>query len=326
MSAVNHPSENGATRLDGNFAELKRQNASLRDELKLLRLTTDNLSRQLALARGSITADREARRAALNLMEDAVLARRSEHEENQRRQVVEKHLRELHRRKDEFLATLSHELRNPLATIKAGLQLLCSPKSAESTKTYALDIVNQQADHMQRLIDDVLEVSRIIEGKISIRPQPTELQKLIRQAAAMIGEAVAKKPCHFQMDLPDDAVEVMADPVRITQVFANILSNAVKYCDAECHVDICLRCDRDMAVATFRDQGLGIAPDLLPHIFDLFVQSHHSLERSEGGLGLGLSVVRNLVEMHGGRVEAFSDGVGQGSEFRVYLPTTNITA
>lgn len=306
------------------LADLRRQNAKLRDEADTLRLATENLSEELATVRGSVTADREARRAALDLMEDAVQAHRAEHQENQRRQVVENHLRELNCRKDEFLATLSHELRNPLAAIKGGLQLLRSPKSADTTKACALEIIDQQVEHVQRLIDDLLEVSRIIQGKISIRPEPVELQTLVRHAATMIRGAVSKKPCQFQFDLPENAVEVAADPVRITQVFANILSNAVKYCEAECRVDIRLRCEDNFAVVSFRDHGLGIAPDLLPHVFDLFVQSHQSPDRSDGGLGLGLAVVRNLVEMHGGRVEAFSEGVGQGSEFRVYLPTTRI--
>jgi signal transduction histidine kinase len=321
------PSEGaGNLRFERQIADLRQQNVALRDETKSLHFVKQDLAQQLGDVRGSMHAEREARRAALNLMEDAVLARRAETKENRRRQAVEEHLRELDRRKDEFLATLSHELRNPLAAIKGGVQLLASPKAAEDTKAQALEIVARQVDHMQRLIDDVLESSRMIQGKIRIRPEPTELQTLVRQVTETMGEAVTDKTCRFRLNLSPQPIIIDADPVRITQVFANILSNAVKYCDDACQVDIDVRRDDDLAIVSFRDHGIGIAPELLPYVFDLFVQSDGSLDRAGGGLGLGLAVVRDLVELHGGRVEAFSEGVGKGSEFRVYLPTMSAGA
>jgi PAS domain S-box-containing protein len=236
------------------------------------------------------------------------------------RRQLEDELRYADRRKDEFLATLAHELRNPLAAIHASAQIMQSPKSREATRTTALEILGRQVTQMQRLIDDMLEVSRLIQGKISIRPQRIVLQEHLKEAVAAIESTTLRDPCHVKLTIPEERIELLADPVRVQQVFSNLLTNAVKYSREECHIEIRCWVENEMVVVAVRDQGVGISPDMLPHVFDLFVQAGHLSDRSDAGLGLGLTVVRDLVEKHGGRVEAFSEGPNCGSEFRVYLP------
>jgi two-component system CheB/CheR fusion protein len=236
------------------------------------------------------------------------------------RKRYEEELREADRRKDEFLAMLGHELRNPLAAIKGGIQLLQSEKVKQETRSAAIPILARQVEHMETLINDILDVTRVIQNKISIQPTTIKLQQIVEHAVELVREHSAEKKCRLSFNMPSTAIVIEGDPVRLTQVFSNILSNAIKYSGAKCAVDIFLEKTDSEAVVRIRDNGLGIAPDLLPFVFDLFVQSKRSLDRSEGGLGLGLTVVRKLVEMHGGRVQALSEGEGKGSEFRVYLP------
>jgi PAS domain S-box-containing protein len=238
------------------------------------------------------------------------------------RKRVEEALREADRRKNEFLAMLGHELRNPLAAIMGGLKLLQSDRARPESRAAALPIVVQQATHMERLIDDVLDLARIERGKFQVRPERIELQPIVHSALAMVREAVEAKPCEVRAKLPEEPIEVHADAVRLTQVMVNLLTNAVKFSPPAGVVELTVQREESAAVIRVRDYGAGIAPELLPHIFDAFVQSRHSLGQAEGGLGLGLTVSRQIVGLHGGTLEAFSAGDNQGSEFVVRLPRT----
>jgi signal transduction histidine kinase len=236
------------------------------------------------------------------------------------RKHAEEALRRADQRKDEFLATLGHELRNPLAAIKGAVQLLQSDKVKGTTQEAVMPMLATQVGHMQRLVDDILDVARIVQDKINMRIETIALQDTIREALAMINGAVAEKLCHVELNLPEEPIEIRGDSMRLTQVFGNLVSNAVKYSASRCKIEIVAEATAEEAVVTVRDQGIGIAPELLPYVFDLFVQSTGSRDQSDGGLGLGLTVVKKLVAIHGGRVEARSEGEGKGSEFRVYLP------
>lgn len=220
------------------------------------------------------------------------------------------------RRKNEFLAMLAHELRNPLAPIRSGLDILTLEDSAGETTS----LMMEQVEHLVRLVDDLLDVSRIMQGKIQLRKEPIELAHVVHRAVELARGLIEAKEHRLHMELPDESLWIEADPVRLTQVFANLLSNAAKYTDPA--GDIWLSAaKRDAEVhVTVRDSGVGIDGPLLPHVFDLFTQADRSLDRAQGGLGIGLTLVQTLVRMHGGEVTARSGGLDMGSEFEVTLP------
>jgi PAS domain S-box-containing protein len=223
-------------------------------------------------------------------------------------------------RKNEFLAMLGHELRNPLAAVKGGVQLLQVDKVREETRLMAVPIISQQVDHMARLIDDLQDVGRMIQGKFRMRFEPIVLQDVIAQAITMVDEVLQRKSCTVATELPSEPIVLSGDAVRLAQVFSNILTNAAKYSSGSCQVRVQAMVESREVAVSIRDNGVGISPELLPHVFDLFVQSKRSLDRADGGLGLGLNLVQRIVEAHGGRVEALSAGEGEGSEFVVHLP------
>jgi PAS domain S-box-containing protein len=228
-------------------------------------------------------------------------------------------LKEADRRKDEFLATLAHELRNPLAPIRSSLQTLAMAKSGNALAP-ALAIMNRQVDHMVRLIDDLLEVSRITRGKIELRRERVPLGQVIASAVETSRPLIDAAGHELFVEGPGGEVMLDADPVRLSQVFANLLNNAAKYTERAGEIRLTIRADGPDAVITVRDTGIGIAREMLPHVFDMFVQVGRADRVSQEGLGIGLSLVRSLVEMHGGTVAANSAGVGRGSEFVVRLP------
>lgn len=242
-----------------------------------------------------------------------------------RKQMIEndlaKHasqLQEADRRKDEFLAMLSHELRNPLAPLRTGLDLL----SLESDRHGdTIQVMQQQVAHLVRLVDDLLDVSRIMRGNVELRKQPVEIATLIRQAVETLHDTINNRQHRLRVDLPEQAIWVDADGVRIIQVIENLLNNACKYTDRGGEISIRVCQTHSLATIEIVDSGVGIDQDLLGKVFDLFTQADRSIDRSEGGLGIGLTLVKNLVEMHGGQVTASSDGVGFGSQFKVELPT-----
>jgi signal transduction histidine kinase/ActR/RegA family two-component response regulator len=229
-------------------------------------------------------------------------------------------LRQADQRKDEFLATLGHELRNPLAPLLAGLQLLKMAQRDDATGGRAIAVMERQIRHLIRLVDDLLEVSRITTGHIDVRREPVDLSFIIRSAVDTSRPAIEFGRHELRLHLPQEPVTVSGDPVRLTQVFANILTNAAKYTNPGGRITVTMFRDGGRARVAVRDNGIGIPPDRLSAVFDMFTQVDRSSRRLQGGLGIGLTLVRSLVEMHGGQVSAKSDGPGTGSEFIVELP------
>lgn len=225
-------------------------------------------------------------------------------------------LREADKRKNDFLAMLGHELRNPLAPIRTGLDLL----RLEGVGGETVDLMAGQVDHVVRLVDDLLDVSRILRGRVELRRQPMDLREAVRSAEQIVQPSFAARQQKFFLELPDCPIYMEADSVRITQVLTNLLNNASKYTEPGGSIWLTASLDKRDVQLSVRDTGIGIEPDLLPHVFQLFTQSTRSLDRSQGGLGIGLTIVQNLVEMHGGSVAVSSAGVEQGSEFVVKLP------
>jgi two-component system, chemotaxis family, CheB/CheR fusion protein len=232
----------------------------------------------------------------------------------------EQALREGERRKDEFLALLAHELRNPLAPIRYALATIRKTGLSLEQQRHAQDVIERQVAHMSRLLDDLLDVSRITRGKLELKKSRTELTALLGTAIEAARPILDAKRHTLSLDLPNQAVRLDADPVRLAQVFSNLLINAAKYTDSGGHIQLRAVADGSEIVVSVRDNGIGIAADMMPRLFTLFAQADSALERSESGLGVGLSLVRGLVTLHGGRVEAHSDGPNLGSEFTVRLP------
>jgi signal transduction histidine kinase len=233
----------------------------------------------------------------------------------------EQALRAADRRKDEFLATLGHELRNPLAPILNSLEILkLSGAFDDDRMRPACAVMERQVHHLNRLVDDLLEVSRITRGIIEVKKEPLDLAAIVRAAVETSRPVLDNLRHELVVDLDGDSMCVAGDPVRLTQVFANLLNNAAKYTNPGGRITVSTRHEGSEAIVSVKDNGIGIAPALLGQVFDMFMQVDRSTRRSQGGLGIGLTLVRSLVGMHGGSVEARSDGPGLGSEFIVRLP------
>ena len=232
------------------------------------------------------------------------------------RKRAEESLRDADRRKDEFLATLAHELRNPLAPIRTGLQILQHRDVAEPM----LAMMDRQVEHLVSLIDDLMDVSRISLGKIHLRKEVVTLAEVVEQAVSTSRSLMEERGHELSVHLPDGDVRLEADPIRLGQILSNLLENAAKYTDPGGRIHVDARREGGEIIIGVEDTGVGIAPELLTKVFDLFLQIERRLDRSQGGLGVGLSLVKGLVEMHGGSVSAYSEGPGQGSEFVIRLP------
>jgi signal transduction histidine kinase/ActR/RegA family two-component response regulator len=229
-------------------------------------------------------------------------------------------LRDQDRRKDEFLATLAHELRNPLAPMNNGLQLMRLAASNPSTLEHAREMMERQLQQMKRLVDDLMDVSRISRNKLELRKEFVELAKVVNRATETSRPLVEAAQQELLVTLPEEPVLIDADPVRLAQAFSNLLNNASKYSEKGSKIWFQAKQQGDEIIVRVRDTGIGIPADKLPNIFDIFMQVDRSIERSQGGLGIGLTLVRQLVQMHGGSVEVRSDGSGKGTEFIVRLP------
>jgi signal transduction histidine kinase len=247
--------------------------------------------------------------------------------ESKQRAVLEAALRnkidelaEVDRRKDEFLAMLGHELRNPLAPVTTALQIMRIHESEPIRVARSREIVERQIEHMTRLIDDLLDVSRITRGKIELREQPLLLSSVIERAIESARPLIDERGHRISLDLPTEAVTFVADPARLAQVFANLLNNAAKYTDVGGRIVLRARVEGNELVVGVKDDGPGLTEDLREHAFELFMQGPQTRARARGGLGIGLTLVRRLVELHGGTVEALSEGPGKGTEFVVRLP------
>ncbi len=236
------------------------------------------------------------------------------------RKQMEDQLRDADRRKDEFLAMLGHELRNPLAPMRSVMETLQRQRLDGPALERAYAMLDRQVVHLSRLVDDLLDVSRITRGLVELSKQPVNLAEVVDQAVEMATPAIEGRGHELSLTLPHKPLRVEGDATRLTQVVFNLLNNAAKYTDPRGKIWLTFQRDADQAVLRVRDNGTGMKPDLVPKVFDLFTQGERTLDRSQGGLGLGLTLVRRLVEMHGGTVEAHSEGSGQGSEFTVRLP------
>jgi len=249
-------------------------------------------------------------------------------EQQQAREVLEKAneertrlLRELaaaNRAKDEFLAMLGHELRNPLAPIVTTLQLMKMRNGTDTGREQA--IIQRQVDHLIRLVDDLLDVSKITRGKIELRRERSDIGSVLSKAVEMASPLIEKRRHRLDVRVPPEAIVWFGDPVRLAQVVSNLLTNAARYTPEGGEIVLRARRDASQIVVSVRDNGRGIAPHMLGRVFDLFVQGERGVDRAEGGLGIGLALVKSLVHLHGGRVSAVSEGLGHGSEFIVRLP------
>ena len=230
-------------------------------------------------------------------------------------------LKNADRRKDEFLAMLAHELRNPLAPIRMAGELLGRLLAPDPKTRGIVDIIKRQGIQLTRLVDDLLDVSRITEGRIQLQREPVELGPIISQAMESVEQLLRNKRHKVTVRSCREPLFVDGDGARLVQCVANLLTNAAKYTDPDGEIGVELRCAPSGAIIVVADNGIGISKELLPRIFELFVQSERALDRSEGGLGIGLSVVHRLIDMHGGQVTAASAGPGLGSTFEISLPT-----
>ena len=251
---------------------------------------------------------------------DRKAAEQALRESAERLRVSEEALRDADRRKDEFLALLAHELRNPLAPIRYTLAANRKSGRTPEQRKRAEEIIERQVAHMSRLLDDLLDVSRITRSTLELKKSPTELTSVIGSAIETARPVLDSKRHNLSLDLPKHAVRLEADAVRLSQVFSNLLINAAKYTDPGGQIQLRATREGNEVVVAVRDNGIGISADMMPRLFAMFSQAQAALGRSEGGLGIGLSLVRGLVTLHGGSVEARSDGPGCGSEFTVRLP------
>jgi two-component system, chemotaxis family, CheB/CheR fusion protein len=236
------------------------------------------------------------------------------------RKAAQEALRRADHQKDEFLAMLAHELRNPLAPIRNAAVLLTREIGANPKLGALTAMITRQSQHLTRLLDDLLDVSRIARGRIVLRSEPLEVGEIIAPAIEMVQPLMNEKFQKLRVQRPEQPLHVHGDRARLIQCLCNLLNNSAKYSAARGEIVLLVAQPHDSITIEVCDDGAGISPDKLPHIFDLFVQGERSLDRSQGGLGIGLSIVKRLVEMHQGAVSAASEGIGRGSTFSIRLP------
>jgi PAS domain S-box-containing protein len=249
----------------------------------------------------------------------------SRHQAEEELQRRAERLLEMDRRKDEFLAMLAHELRNPLGPIRNAVELLRISRGDTALAQRSEGIIARQVTHMARLVDDLLDVSRITRGRIQLRRQPIDLASLVQSVVATLKHVLEERKHTFELRLERAPMQVLGDPTRLEQVIANLLHNAAKYTDPGGHITLTLSSDGDEALVEVRDNGIGLTPEARDRVFEMFMQVDRSLARSQGGLGIGLTLARTLVEMHGGSITVASEGAGTGSVFTVRLPLLKTT-
>jgi signal transduction histidine kinase len=295
-----------------------------RRELRELNRSLAHANKQLAEANVTLQAEKTRELESLNATlqranAELERANRSLHKEVAERARVEQALQSADRNKDEFLAMLAHELRNPLAPILNALQLM-RMKAPERQLQWAQEVIERQLAYLTRLVDDLLDVSRITRGKITLTREPLEVATLITRAVETVQPLMQERDHQLHLQVPPQPLRVNGDPTRLTQALGNVLGNAAKYTDRGGRIDLLCSCEGAEVEIRVRDNGIGIPAELLPRIFDLFTQLDRRSDYSSSGLGIGLALVRRLLEMHGGRVTALSAGVGAGSEFVIRLP------
>ncbi len=274
---------------------------------------------------GNVTLlERPTRLAALvSAVHTALRARERQYQIRahlQERERIAQSLNDADRRKNEFLAMLAHELRNPLAPICNAVQVLRLTRTTDPVAAHMCEVMQRQIDHMVRLVDDLLDVSRITRGKITLHRERTDLTAIIRNAIDISRPLIDAAGHRLSIHTLDTPIPIDGDAIRLTQVVANLLNNAAKYTPARGQITITAQKRDGRAAISVRDNGEGMTPEMLPRVFDLFIQGPPAEAQARGGLGIGLTLVRQLVELHGGIVEAFSEGLGKGSEFVVTLP------
>jgi len=299
------------------FAAMK---AGAADYLEKGTLDTTLLERSIRYALQKKQSEEHLERRVQERTAELAKANARLEREIRERSRAEHALREVDHRKDDFLATLAHELRNPLAPICNALEILRlstqNPQSVERGR----EMMQRQVQYMIRLIDDLLDISRITRGKIQLRKENIDVESIVQNAIEGSQPAIDGGQHQLSVALPTDRVVIHVDGTRLTQVLINLINNAAKFMEPRGEIWLNVETDADEVTFRVRDRGIGIAPEVLPNIFQIFGQQDRNRDRSQGGLGIGLSLVRALVEMHGGRAEARSEGLGKGSEFIVTLP------
>jgi signal transduction histidine kinase len=310
--------------------EILRSKVSVLVELHQKRRELQRANLELAAANSTLQAEKTRELEALNqtlALANVELARANQtlQQEMAARARLEEALRETDRRKDEFLAILAHELRNPLAPITNALQLMRFRRFDDQELIWCRDVIGRQIEYLTRLVEDLLDVSRITQGKIKLQREPVELSSVVTRAIETMRPLIEARRHVLTVELPNQSVRIDGDATRLAQVVGNLLNNAIKYTEDMGRISVVAGLEQDpdgtaQAFVRVRDSGVGIPDGMLPRVFDLFTQVERTLDRAQGGLGIGLALVQRLVEMHGGTVEAFSEGEGKGSEFAVRLP------
>ena len=303
----------------------RRELQSLNEELAATNEELAATNDELAAANRALELDKARQLEALNrdlrsANVELATANRALQAEIEVRANVEEQLKAADRHKDEFLAMLAHELRNPLAPIRNAVHILRARTSADAEDRWVQDVIDRQLGSLTRLVDDLLDVSRITRGKINISRGAVALGAIVHSAVETVQPLISEKQQRLSLDVPDPEVLIDGDLTRLTQVIGNILSNAAKYTDPRGVIALSGRRDGECVEIRVRDEGTGIAAADLPRIFELFTQGEQNTQRALGGLGIGLALVRRLIELHGGTVVARSEGEGRGSEFIVRLP------
>jgi len=279
------------------------------DHYETLRVTKDGGQIEISLTISPIRNDAGQLVGASKVARDITPQKRAHRE-----------LEEADTRKNEFLALLAHELRNPLGPIRHAVKILRARAPSPEELQWATNIIDRQTEHMTRLVDDLLDVARITRGTIELRRERVDIADVMKAAVEASGALIERARLQLRITPPVEPLYVEGDPTRLTQIVTNLLDNSAKYTDPGGRIWLTADREGDEAVIRVKDSGIGIAPDVLPRIFDMFTQAGLSLERAQGGLGVGLALVERLVKLHGGSVSALSGGLGQGSQFTIRLP------
>ena len=300
-----------------------------RRDLQVLNQSLEEANRALADANLSLEQEKARELEALNLSlqgsnRELEHANAALHAQIAERNRVELALKEADRRKDEFLAILAHELRNPLAALSASARLLGKQGQNREIAAMACGAVQRQVGHMARLLDDLLDVSRISHGRMRLQMERVDVGDIVRSAVDMVRPQMEAKQQTVEVEIADAPAPVKADTVRLTQVVANLLNNSAKYTQAGGRIEVRMRSDGTTISVAVRDNGMGISPSMLDQVFDMFSQAGRSSSEAQGGLGIGLTLVKGLMKLHNGHVRALSDGEGRGSEFVITLPREDV--
>ena len=296
-----------------------------RRELQTLNRSLEEANRRLELANTHLQEEKTRELESLNQTLkraniDLEHTNRILQGEVSERARAEDALKEADRHKDEFLAVLAHELRNPLAPIRNAVEIMRRSALTDPQLAWSRDVIERQVKHLTRLVDDLLDVSRITRGNINLSREPVAITTIVARAIETIQPLIAEQRHELTVDMPEESLEVEGDLTRLTQVLGNLLNNAAKYTDPGGAIAVSVQRVATDVELRVRDNGIGIPPELLPRLFQLFTQVDGAAHRAQGGLGIGLALVRQLIQMHGGSVTAYSQGPGHGSEFLIRLP------